>query len=485
LLQLAQDSAVYGLSSVSLRLVAIVLVPLYARVFSPAEYGVITVVAAIIGVASLPIGLGAEASFAISYSERPDPQHRATVALHYLGLQAATALLAAALLVAFAPWLASFFLGSSSRTIYVQIAALTLFCNLLLAVDVNLFRMLRRPWTLAALHGTMTVTQIAASVVLVAVLRRGLMGHFTAQLGVAAAFFVVSLWLLRAWVAGARFSPPVLAGMVRMGLPYVFTTSSLAVIALADRFFLARLASLAEVGRYTIANSLAAVLGLATNAFQMALWPYLLSIQHEPDARETYARILTAFLAPAAGLAVALSVFAREILTVVTTPAYVEACRVTPYLAFYVVSIALSYIASAGIWLSRQTDHLAWTAALGAAANIGLNLLLIPRFGMMGAGIATLVAELLYVAALFWAAQRCYRIPYRWRDLVWIAGISAALIALGARAEGQPRLLMWGLKILALALYPLALVATRVVEVATLRRLAARLTRGTPAEAPR
>jgi O-antigen/teichoic acid export membrane protein len=255
----------------------------------------------------------------------------------------------------------------------------------------------------------------------------------------------------------------------------MLTGLSLQVILLADRFFLEYFRSLNEVGIYAIGVALAAGLGLVTSAFQMAFGPYSMSIQHQPDARVTYAHILTVFYALAAGGAVVLSLFAREALLIVSTPAYEGARFVVPYLAFYVVGVSLSYIASLGSWLAKRTDNLAWTTFVGAVVNLALHLALIPPFGIVGAGIATLAAQGVYVALLFWASQRCYPIPYRWREVFWISALSALVIAGGQFADQLSLVNGLTLKLLLACFFPLGLVLTGVIEPALIGRVVGRL----------
>ena len=54
----------------------------------------------------------------------------------------------------------------------------------------------------------------------------------------------------------------------------------------------------------------------------------------------------------------------------------------------------------------------------GAAVNIGLNVLLIPRYGMVGAAIATLVAYVALLLGMTLYSQRVYPVPYQWRRVL-------------------------------------------------------------------
>src|SRR5262249_41701712 len=67
--------------------------------------------------------------------------------------------------------------------------------------------------------------------------------------------------------------------------------------------------------------------------------------------------------------------------------------------------------------------------------NVGANMLLIPRIGIMGGAIATLAAYMVMAAAIYRESQRVYPIPYEW-------GRVAKLFAIVGLAYGLERLLV-------------------------------------------
>ena len=89
--------------------------------------------------------------------------------------------------------------------------------------------------------------------------------------------------------------------------------------------------------------------------------------------------------------------------------------------------------------------------------NLGLNILLIPFIGAIGAGLSTLLTQIVYFFAMFHYAQRYYPVPYEFRKIlmsIWIGAlfcIVACLIrdwALGWRLS---------IKTLLLVAYPILL----------------------------
>ncbi len=86
--------------------------------------------------------------------------------------------------------------------------------------------------------------------------------------------------------------------------------------------------------------------------------------------------------------------------------------------------------------------------------NIGLNVLLIPRYGMIGAAISTLIAYVVLFLAMLWYAQSVYPVAYQWRRVVTVVGVAAGLAVIG-RYAGVPL----AVAIVLAAVYPLLLLA--------------------------
>ena len=105
----------------------------------------------------------------------------------------------------------------------------------------------------------------------------------------------------------------------------------------------------------------------------------------------------------------------------------------------------------------------------GAAVNIVLNVLLIPSYGMMGAAIATVAAYTWMFLVASWYAQRIYPVPYQWRRIALIAGVSVCLTATGSVLSRSLPLALVLVAAFPFALLPLAFYES--VELRTLRRL--------------
>jgi O-antigen/teichoic acid export membrane protein len=199
--------------------------------------------------------------------------------------------------------------------------------------------------------------------------------------------------------------------------------------------------------------------------FQLA-WPAIsFSISHREGHRETYARALTYLSMVLAYVLLMLSFGTRIGLSFVVGEAYGEAYRVVPLVALAYCLNGVYYCIAPGIHIAEKTRFLTLIVVAGAVLNLGLNFLLIPRWGMMGAAWATAGSFLLVAILIGAIAQRFYPVDYEYRRLAKIFG--CALFVFLAGLQVSPELsvgsVLWHAGF-GIAAFPLALLFTGFLE---------------------
>ena len=124
---------------------------------------------------------------------------------------------------------------------------------------------------------------------------------------------------------------------------------------------------------------------------------------------------------------------------------------------------AVALIALAGITLARKTRRLIWFTGAAAALNIGVNLIVIPRWGMVGAAFATAIAYALLFALYYLSAQRVYPTPYKPGRVLRVA-LLVMLAGRGRRHSDRTCTFGVALKTATLAAFLVGVWAFRVIE---------------------
>ena len=143
-------------------------------------------------------------------------------------------------------------------------------------------------------------------------------------------------------------------------------------------------ATLREVGLYSMGATFGLGLKLFLSAFEYAWTPFFLGVMKEPDAKDIYTKISTYYRGP--GLAGSGVVFGvHDLIRFMTAPAFHAAAFVTPWIALGVMFQGLYLVGSIGLIITRRTSRYPIATGIAGIASITSNVLLIPRFGLMGA----------------------------------------------------------------------------------------------------
>ena len=429
--QLVGQSAVYGLGGLVSRVLAVLLLPLYTAYLDPDDLGAVGVLIALNAVLVTVLRGGVSSAFFRFWFDSPEAEKRRTVlrTSFWFTMGMATFGLVAGWIFA-APIADALSLDGQVWLVRAQFVALWAQMNYEQLTAV--FRVEQRASRFLAASLANVAITITATVVLVVGFDKGalgvIVGNFTGTLAV-----YLALLGYRREQLGLELDRPLLRAMQRFGWPLVPSALALIAINFSDRIFIARLASLEEVGRYELGVRIASAMVLLLTAFRMA-WPgFAYSIEEEDEAKTTYAFVLTYLVTLASWAALGLGLLAPWLVKLLapTNEAFWPGERVVAPLAFAAALFAGYIVVSIGIGRTRRTGFNWVVTGTAAAVDLGLNAILVPEYGMEGAAAAALAAFAVLFVFMAAYAQRIYPVTYQWRRVGTALGGAAALVVAG------------------------------------------------------
>lgn len=223
------------------------------------------------------------------------------------------------------------------------------------------------------------------------------------------------------------------------GYPIALSLALAVVLASTDRFLLAAFLDEAAVGAYhagyTIANRTLDVLFVWLGAAGGPALVMALERGGRAAAIQAAREQASTFVLLGLPAAVGVALVARPLAEVMIGPGLREmATLVTPWVALSaLLSGATAYYFGQAFTLGRRTDLLLAAMAAPATANVILNILLIPRFGVVGAAWATAVSFAIGLSATILLGRRVLPLPAPWSALAR-CGLAAAVMALAVNA---------------------------------------------------
>jgi O-antigen/teichoic acid export membrane protein len=437
----ARDSAAYGGAALATKGLAILVVPIYAWVLTPADFGIVDLVAIVAAIVASLVPLEIVQAVARFFPEQTDPRERsdyASTALIYALAAYGVFLLAA--------WLGAGLLvgpifAESVDVDVVRAAALALTANGIYYVIQSQLR-----WTLQAREYAATgvayaIVATAVSLVLVVWMGIGVSGVFVGQ---AVAGIVGSLLTLR-WTLGLysrRFSGHHFKRMIRFSAPLIPSTLGVVAFIYVDRLLINALMTLEDVGIFGVGYRFALLAQVVASGALAAITPIIYAAHSDPSTPIELARVFRLFTAGSLVAWLALGLFSPEVIAAVTPAAYHGASAVVPFLVPASL-LAAAYVFMPGPAIATRTDVIAGVNITGAVANTLLNLALIPRFGIVGAALATLASALMVFSMNAIASQRLYAVPHDWRSLSIAAASVGTIVGLGSLLEPMSIGLIW------------------------------------------
>jgi len=429
--QTVKQSAIYTLPSIAGQIIGIILVPVYTRIFVPADYGIMAGVSLAVPIATWLLMLGIESGVARFYMDSKDEGDKkltASTGLYFVAALSFSVILISVLF--FSREISQLVLNDRQYSIYFMLAlgAIPFALCHKLALDILRFRFQTTRRTVIRIAGMLV--HIGLTIYFVVFLRMGIIGVYLATLITQVVFSTAVLFMVRDGYA-LVFSFKRLKELLAFGIPLVPAAMMIYIFRYADRYLLIRLASLEELGLYSVGMTIASVLLLLTGGFKVAWMPIVYSSFREEESKQFYARIFDYFWALVFLGAVGVSLFSKEILFILAPPTYLGAYAVVPILVLGVVFFNATAFFSFGIGIARKTQYRLILGVLAAALNVGLNYLLIPSYGMVGAAMATLISSTIYAVSSFLVSQKLYHVNYNLATFFKILIITAGIISAG------------------------------------------------------
>ncbi|MEI6822611.1 MAG: oligosaccharide flippase family protein [Bacteroidota bacterium] len=444
--KLAGQTAIYGLPTIIGRLLSYLLVPLYTRVFSPAEYGVVTELYAYVAFLMVILTYGMETAF-FRFSQK-ETDKEGVYSTSILSLVVSSVLFIA-LSWMFSTSIASA-LGYANHSEYIVWFALILGLDALTAVPFARLRELNKAKRFAFLKSVNIVAQIGFNIFFI-IFCPYIIKHFDnsfvgsiinifykKEIGVGYIFIsnllasILTLAMLVPEIINIKFQFKKLLWkqMLKYALPIMVWGMAGIVNETFDRILLKHLIktgdAMSQLGIYGACYKVSILMTLFIQTFRFAAEPFFFSNAQNKDAKQIYADVMKYFIIVCAFIFLAVMMYIDVIILFVGKDFRIGA-PVIPILLLANLCLGVFYNLSIWYKLTDQTMYGAYIATFGAVVTLVLNFILVPIMGYMGAAWATLICYFLIMLVSYILGQKHYPINYDLKRIMTYLGIALGL----------------------------------------------------------
>ncbi len=417
----------YTLGNLLVTVAGFVSFPIFSRIFSVPEYGILNLISLTLNLLTALGKLGVQHASVRFYGEvkaREDDvelkQFYSTVLFGMAGTSLAIAIL----------WAGTSQIIPERWWQHEGVRDLLLLTAVLVFIrvtDSGMVNILRAQQHSAVLNVyTVIKRYVELGIVLLMVLRimPGLKGFYWGTILVeAVAVVLLFVWWRRSRpVAPSAFSSRLYLAMLAFGLPMVASEMGAILLSVGDRYVLQLMLGGEALGLYAAPYNLCEyVRTIAIMSLAQAMVPIYVRIWEEQGEAETLKfleQTLHFYLLVGAAVVGGLAAVGEDLLVVLASDKYRAGAEIIPYVAAGMVIEGIWPLVGAGLNIRKHTRVVAKIVAGCVVLNLALNVALIPSLELRGAAIGTLVCYAVLTISIYVVARRALPIKLPWGILL-------------------------------------------------------------------
>ncbi len=442
--RLAGETAVYGLGTMVPRFLNYLLVPLYTiYVFTEAEYGQVTLLYSYVAILLVLLTFGMETAF-FRYANKLQDSGRvfntATTSILLVSV------IFVALIFSFTDFVANLIQYPSNRE-YVRIIALIIALDAITSIPFAYLRFKNKALKFSSVRIISVFITISLNLLFLVVVP-GYYGSSYTELPIYRSTNLVTFVFIANLIGSFstlvmlinefrsfkfQIDKLLLAKMLKYGLPVLLISLSFMVTEVADKILLKYLLpdkadADSQLGIYGACYKLAIIMMLFIQMFRYAAEPFFFSEAKKKDAKRTYSKVMTLFVA-----------FTWFIFLLVTLninlfkyfigEAFWPGLVVVPIILSAKLLLGVFYNLSVWYKLTNKTLYGAIIAVTGGLITIVLNIILIPGFGFIGSAWANFSSYFVILIMSYFWGRKIYKVNYETGKILFYTIIAIVLYA--------------------------------------------------------
>jgi O-antigen/teichoic acid export membrane protein len=464
---LVKSSAIYTFGSILRQVVSFLMLPIYTRHLTPADYGIVEMLTVVTSVLALIAGTHIGMATIRFYHAASNEAEQKTV----LSTATFTILLASGsvyllfLLVMQTPaggLIASSTLGDAHLIPLMLLFSLTIILQPIEEQMFTVIRLQNRPWRFIVLSMTKLVLQLTLNISFVVVLDMKVRGVVYGSIIASGTFAVTSFIYLRIY-SGWQFSPEVGRKIVRFIIPLMIGAFGTLFMSISDRYILQNLQDSTAVGLYALGARFADILMV------IGWWPFInvwqtyrFEISKSPDAKEQYRTVFAGISLYLIWISLGIAVLTDDVLQVLSVEAFWPAAHITPPLLVASLLNAAVGFCSFSFLVTDRTGYMAKGTWVSAIILVICYFTLVPPLGATGTAWSRVAAAGTQLAVVLYWSRNVYPMNLPWRTTGILLAMAAVFYELAELAKGLGYV-YYGAEALLLAAYPLIALYTPIL----------------------
>ena len=421
---IVSHTSIYMFGDILRRGVSLIMLPIYTRYLTPADYGVVELLSMLLDVTAIIFSARAGQAVFRFYCTAESENEKKGVIASALFLSTAMSGLGALTVIVFSEPLAIAVFSDVGYKNFISLFAITLFFNPLIEIPLAHIRAQQKPWLFLIFSVSKLILQLSFNIYFVVILELHVEGVIYSALisGIIMALMLTGYSISK---TGFKTTRAITRALFSFSLPLKFAALGSFYMTFGDRYILNIYTDLTQVGIYSLGYKFGFVLLMLTwDPFQKMWDAEKYEIFKKDDARHIYQKVFiyTSSILILGGLCI--SLFTKDLLRIMADPSFLDAYKIVPIIIIAYIFQAWTKYCSMGILLERKTMQIAYGEMVGVIVITLAYFTLIPLYGIYGAAWSTVAG---FAARFYWTNLKSTQLYNM--ELPWAKTSVVALVA--------------------------------------------------------
>lgn len=413
-----KQSSYYFVSNLLVMLMGFVSFPVWTRVLSQEEYGIVSLINVTVFFLVAFSKFGLQRAAIRFFSDFEGGKNSLDISTYYSTLSISSCFLSGFTTIAFIitiGFLPEGLFDNTLRNLF-RFTAILIFLMSASSVLEMFFVAEQKAGIYSILKVAKRYGGFAIQAILVIVFLKGLYGFFLGGILVQALILFILLGTLihKKKIKLKTFSLRFLKESIVFGFPLIGLELSKIILSSGDRYLIHYYLGSAAVGIYSVGYNLTNyIVEALSNSFFNSAEPITLSIcakESREKAAQFVSSLLNYYLMIGIPVIFGFGLLGKEIITIAASAKFQEASVVIPWLIVPLILYGAYPIFGIGLIIEKKTSLMLGITLLSGVFNLLNNIILIPPFGLVGAAMATLISYFVYIIATALASNRYLKI---------------------------------------------------------------------------
>lgn len=408
-MSLVKNSIIYTLGRILPQAVGFLLLPLYTSYLSTSEYGIVESMYTLTMVLTIFFSMATERSmFRIYYDYDSLEEKKKFVGNSFLVILFFTIVFT--LILFLFPSLISLTFESIPFNPYYSYSILTALVMSFSFIPQTLYQVEESPFKFFLLTASTFLFSIGFILYFLLVKEQGAVGLVKGR-------FFGSLLMLPVYMiiivksSIFKIDKEILKNILKFSLPMVPTLLSAWILNMSNRVFIEKYFSLNEVGIFSLSYKISSITTLVLGSLFTAFNPIFYRLANKKEqvkVKKELTNIVYLISLFVIYICFVCAFLSKELMEIFFSGEYLKANKILLLLILSVLFIQLAGLYNLMVYQHKKSVWIMYVSIIGALASIGFNFLLVPKYGLIGAAVASILTSLLILIVKYFFAKKSY-----------------------------------------------------------------------------